>query len=252
MSAHKASIVPAQNERYSLLRRLHALTGIAPIGVFLVQHMYAHTNIFWSDHAWNEHGEAIQAIPILPLIEIGLVGALLFHAIYGFYLTYEAKMNASQYPYLRNWMFDLQRWSGVALFFMIGLHVYHTRWNYLVNGVEPDAAYMYQYIGGSSTLGIPMNVFYVVFSVFAAVHFANGLFSILCKWGIAITAKAQKLAAVACFGLFLGIAGMGVGASIVFGWGKPRVEVPGEHHTKADTERPAVAMDSDQLRGAAR
>jgi len=238
MAAHNPSIVPEKNERYFLLRRVHALTGIAPLGVFLLQHFYAHANIFWSDARWNEHGEAIQAIPILPLIEIGLIGALLFHGIYGFYLTYEAKMNASDYPYLRNWMFDVQRWSGVALFFMIGVHIYHTRWNYVVNGVEPDALYMYKYIGGSSMLGIPMNWFYVIFCVFASVHFANGLFLILCKWGIAITAKAQKLAAVACFGLFVGLAGIGVGATIFFGWKQPRVNE--KEHARIEAPAPVV------------
>ncbi len=244
MSAKNPSILPSKNERYFLLRRLHALSGVVPLGVFLLQHLYAHANIFWSDHAWNEHGEAIQAIPILPLVEIGLVAALLFHGIYGFYLTWEAKQNATDYPYLRNWMFDIQRWSGVALFFMIGHHIYHTRWNYLVNGVEPDAAYMYNYMGGDGTvLGLPTNIFYVVFCVFAAVHFANGLFSILCKWGIAITAKAQKLAALACFGLFLGLAGLGVGASIVFGWGKPRTgEV--KKHTQVEAPAPEAVFAS--------
>lgn len=241
--AHDASVLPTQNERYFLLRRLHALSGVVPLGVFLLQHLYAHTYIFWSDKAWNEHGEAIQAIPVLPVIEIGLVAALLFHGIYGFYLTYEAKQNATQYPYLRNWMFDIQRWSGVALFVMIGYHVYHTRWNYLVNGVEPDAAYMYNYIGSGSVLGIPANIFYVVFCVFAAVHFANGMFSILCKWGIAITARAQKLAALACFGLFLALAGMGVGAAVIFGWGKPRTEEAGKHHAVlAETASEAPAL----------
>jgi hypothetical protein len=64
------------------LRRLHSLTGIFPIGVFLVEHFFGNAFATRGPEAYNRYVEFLLGMPYLPALEIGLVfGPLLFHGI---------------------------------------------------------------------------------------------------------------------------------------------------------------------------
>ncbi|PKL33611.1 MAG: hypothetical protein CVV40_00530, partial [Planctomycetes bacterium HGW-Planctomycetes-2] len=80
-----------------LLRRLHSLSGIVPIGLFLFFHLLTNSSIVWglsdSSHHPEVHAGAatyqhevdfIHSMPALPLIEVfGLWLPIGFHAVLG-------------------------------------------------------------------------------------------------------------------------------------------------------------------------
>ena len=64
----------------------------------------------------------------------------MFHAFYGVYIAFTAKNNVQRYGTFRNWMFMLQRVTGVFLVIFIAWHIYETRIQKAL-GAEVDLRY---------------------------------------------------------------------------------------------------------------
>ena len=114
-------------ERHSfLLRRLHSLTGLVPIGAFMVMHISANATIYFGPGAFQ--GLVVNRIhdlgPLLPFLEWTFIFIpLLFHAIFGFYIIAEGLPNTGDYPYGSNFRYTLQRATGIIAFAAIFFHV---------------------------------------------------------------------------------------------------------------------------------
>src|ERR1043165_5275859 len=100
-----------------LLRKLHQLTGIVPLGVFFVVHMYTNSTAMSGARIFNEHVQDIHNIPYLIFVEtLGIFVPLLYHSIYGIIISAEARPNTVSYGFARNWFYLVQRITGVFLF----------------------------------------------------------------------------------------------------------------------------------------
>lgn len=109
-------------------RRLHSLLGVIPVGLFLVQHLVVNHFATRGEDAFNTAAGFMGNLPFRIVLEFVLIYLpLLFHAIYGLYVAYTAKNNTSNYGFFRNYMFKLQRISGVIVLIFIAWHVYETR-----------------------------------------------------------------------------------------------------------------------------
>ena len=128
---------------HHLLRRLHSLTGIVPIGVFLISHLLTNGSVIWGllDSRKAEYGHAgvatfqhevdfIHSIPFLFFIELSLWGAIAFHSILGFYYARTGATNTGSYSFGGNWRYRLQRITGYVGIFFIVYHVGTLRWNW--------------------------------------------------------------------------------------------------------------------------
>src|SRR5205807_8912575 len=70
----------------------------------------------------------LQSITYILFIEIvGIFIPLIYHAVYGLFITWEARPNNLAYPYPRNWFYTIQRVTGIILFFFITFHVLNFR-----------------------------------------------------------------------------------------------------------------------------
>ena len=93
---------------------------------------------------------------------------LMFHAFYGVYIAFTAKNNVQRYGTFRNWMFMLQRITGVFLVVFIAWHVYETRIQKAL-GADVDFDMM------ADILSSPfMLAFYIAGVIAATFHFSNG------------------------------------------------------------------------------
>src|SRR5215218_10456882 len=100
-----------------LLRKLHQLTGIVPLGMFFFVHMWTNSTALNGAESFNEHVQTIHDMPYLLFIEIfGIFVPLAFHSIYGILISGEARHNVSSYGYARNWFYVFQRVTGLYLF----------------------------------------------------------------------------------------------------------------------------------------
>lgn len=188
------------------LRRLHSLSGVVPIGAFLLEHMFTNSFIVHGPKAYDEKIHFLQSLPYLPVLEIGFIALpILFHAFYGFYIMFTGKSNLSSYPNRENWMYSLQRWSGMITFIYICYHVYHTRIVNVMYGTEVSYARM------ADLMQVPFNFWFYIAGLSAVMfHFANGLWGFAISWGITVGPKSQKISGFICAltGLALYIVGV--------------------------------------------
>jgi len=183
------------------LRRLHSLSGIVPIGFFLLEHMFSNSFILFGAEAYNRQIKFLQSFPFVALIEITFIGLpILYHALYGIYVWTTGKTNLAWYPYPKNFLYTLQRWTGLVAFLYIGYHVYHTRIVNVLYGTEVSYARMQELMSVTW-------IFWFYITGLAAVmfHFANGIWGFLVSWGLTVSQRSQKIAGAwsAVLGLIL-------------------------------------------------
>ena len=198
----------AETNQSFFWRKLHSFSGIFPIGVFLAEHFWSNSYALVSVEKYNEVSRALQQIPWRVPVEALLIWIpILFHAGYGLYLWWQGKSNVLEYPWMSNWMYTLQRWTGIIAFVFIGWHVYTER--FLTHGKSAFADV-------ERALADPLYLaFYVVGVVGASFHLGNGIWNFLCKWGLAATVRSQRAAAY--LGAVVAVAFTVVGLAIVFG-----------------------------------
>jgi succinate dehydrogenase / fumarate reductase, cytochrome b subunit len=127
--AHGVAPLRAGQGYSFLLRRLHSLSGIVPVGAFLFEHIlisnstaitgpdaYARQVTFWRICRWYFFWSCS-----------GSGCRLRYHALYGFYIWYRGDGNAIEYPWSGNWMYTAQRWTGGIAFVYIVWHTYTMR-----------------------------------------------------------------------------------------------------------------------------
>lgn len=179
-----------------LLRKLHSLSGIVPVGAFLAEHFWSNSAVLVGPDKYNTVSQDLQTIPFRPIVEWGLIFLpILYHGGYGIYIWLRGKSNVSEYPWVGNWMFTLQRYTGLIAFVFIGWHVYTER--FLTGGRST-------YTSVASDLANPWYLaFFVVGIVVSSFHLGVGIWNFLCKWGLAATVRAQR--AAGGLGLLVGV-----------------------------------------------
>ncbi len=195
-----------------ILRRLHSLSGIVPIGFFLFFHLFENSYVTRGADAWWKETGFTRTLPFQVGIEAVMLWIpILYHAVYGLIITVTAEPNVSTYTYTRNYQYTLQRITGVFAFLFIGYHVLSTRAWFYLSGVETDFARMH------ATLLNPLFfTIYIVGTLSCIYHLCNGIFTFCITWGITVGPKAQTLVNYACIALFIVLAIVGVDILISF------------------------------------
>jgi len=194
------------------LRRIHSLTGVLPIGVFLAEHFFTNSFAMFGPEVYNSKVEFFMGLPYILFIEISLIWIpILFHGLYGFYIIYTGDASAFRYRFVRNWMYVLQRVTGITAFLFICYHVYVTRISGLITGQHAS----FELVQGSLQSPLILS-FYVLGIVSASYHLGNGLFGFLITWGITIGEKTQKAASIFCGLVSCGLTVFGLAALSYF------------------------------------
>ncbi|HEV2045212.1 MAG TPA: hypothetical protein VGQ95_01300 [Chthoniobacterales bacterium] len=206
--------------RTFVLRKLHQLSGIMPLGVFLLEHFYTNSKALSGQADFNNAVKDLQSIPYILLVEIGgIFIPLIYHAVYGLVITIEARPNNLNYPYPRNWFYTIQRVTGIILFFFITFHVLNFRLG-LIPGLNtmsvarhPDQAF--QVVAREFSI-VPIFIVYMIGITSTVWHLANGVWLFLVDWGITIGDRAQRLAGYACIGFGAVLLAVGINAAVAF------------------------------------
>src|SRR5213078_397040 len=131
--------VAVRLSRTFVLRKLHQLTGIMPLGFFLLEHFYTNSKALTGAADFNNAVKDLQSIPYILFVEIGgIFIPLIYHAVYGLVITFEMRPNNLNYPYPRNWFYTIQRVTGFILFFFILFHVLNFRFG-MIPGLNTEA-----------------------------------------------------------------------------------------------------------------
>ncbi|MFN7251597.1 MAG: succinate dehydrogenase cytochrome b558 subunit [Anaerobacillus sp.] len=197
--------------REFFFRKLHSLLGVIPVGLFIIVHFGVNYFATYGPESYNKATHFMESLPFRYVLEIFVIFLpILFHAIYGLYIAFQAKHNTSTYSYFRNWMFRLQRWTGVFTVIFLAWHVWETRIAAAL-GAEVNFAMMANIVANPYILA-----FYLVGIVATTFHFANGLWSFFVSWGITITPRSQLISTYFTLGVFVALTFVGVRAILAF------------------------------------
>ena len=203
-----------------VLRKLHQLSGIFPLGIFLLEHFYTNSKALTGPQDFNNAVRDLQSIPYILFVEIGgIFIPLVYHAIYGLVITMEARPNNLAYPYARNWFYLIQRITGIILFFFITFHVLNFRFG-LIPGLNTMS--VAHHVDESFNIVarefrmIPIFLIYMVGITATVWHLANGIWLFLVDWGITIGERAQRLTGYACIAFGAVLLLVGINAAVAF------------------------------------
>jgi succinate dehydrogenase / fumarate reductase cytochrome b subunit len=203
-----------------VFRKLHQLTGIIPLGVFLLEHFYTNSKAMTGPGDFNNAVKDLQSIPYVIFIEIaGIFIPLIYHAVYGLFITWEARPNNLAYPYPRNWFYTIQRLTGMILFLFIFFHVLNFRFG-LIPGLNELSVAEHPAQGFdivSREFANPAIFAVYLIGITATVwHLANGIWLFAVDWGVVIGERAQRLTGYACIAIGLLLLAVGINAEVAF------------------------------------
>ena len=196
-----------------LLDKLQSLSGIIPIGAYLVDHLWSNSYALVSRQKYDTVSVELQTVPWRIVIEVAVLWLpIAFHGLYGIYIWWRGKSNALAHPWMANWLYTLQRWTGIIAFAFIGWHVYTER--FLGHGVT-------RYADVARAMANPWYLaFYVVGVTASSFHLGNGVWNFCCKWGIAVSAGSQRAAGWlgAIVAVVLAVAGVCIVVGFRYSW----------------------------------
>ncbi len=197
-----------------LLRRLHSLSGIIPIGAFLIEHFISNAFATKGPWAYWDQVKFLTGLPFVPVLEIvGIYIPLLYHSIYGFHIWFSGKSNLSDYPWAGNFMYSAQRWTGAIAFVYIGWHTYTMRFSGIHLLTHANAAFGKV----QAELQHPWALaFYIVGITAASWHFAYGLYLFCAKWGITVSDRSRLWFGRACIAIALVFIAIGLATVSAF------------------------------------
>jgi len=203
-----------------VLRKLHQLSGIIPLGLFLLEHFYTNSKALAGPADFNNAVKDLQSIPYILFVEIcGIFIPLIYHGVYGLVITIEARPNNLNYPYPRNWFYLIQRITGLILFFFITFHVLNFRFgvipklNELSVATHWDQAFA---IVRGEFVNPAIFIIYLVGITATVWHLANGIWLFMVDWGITIGERAQRLTGYACIAFGVVLLLVGVNSAVAF------------------------------------
>ena len=180
----------------------------------MLQHLLANSYALRGPGAYNAVIRVYGGLPFVAVLEVALIYVpLLYHSIYGIWISAYGQANLTKYAYGRNWMYFLQRASGLVALVYISVHVWDTSiHNYnraLARQSEPGNGD--QLPGDVAPNGEPV-------AILAAsrrhcrdrVPFHQRPVELLHPLGLTISAQAQRTNQFVCWGLFAVFAGMGL------------------------------------------
>jgi succinate dehydrogenase / fumarate reductase, cytochrome b subunit len=99
-----------------VIRRLHSLTGLLPLGGFLCFHLATNAAVWDGPETYQRRADQIHVVgpTTLLFLEWGLIFLpILFHGFVGLLIVTRGQRNLLQYPYQGNIRYTLQRASPV-------------------------------------------------------------------------------------------------------------------------------------------
>jgi len=201
-----------------LIRRLHSLSGLLPVGVFMIVHLLTNASVLDGARAFQGRVDMIHSLgKALPLVEWTFIFLpLIFHAVVGVMIARGAVPNTAHYRYKNNFRYTLQRITAwIALFFILG-HVFHLHGWFKPLAQEVGGGQFQVLFATSSTAqalqaSVLIQIAYAIGIVACVYHLANGLWTMGITWGVWTTPTAQHRANYFCgaFGIVLACIGLG-------------------------------------------
>jgi succinate dehydrogenase / fumarate reductase cytochrome b subunit len=213
---HDAAASRDRHLRHFLFRRLHSLTGLM-FGGYLVIHLIINATLAQSPAMFQAQVNKIHSLPFVLAIEWAFIYLpIIFHTVYGIWITFAAQPNASHYPYTKNVFYTLQRISAIIIVAFMFFHVLGMKGLF-----GSSLAFRFENNDAAASTIAHINVnWFVAYFVYpigvlaSTYHLANGFWTAAITWGLTISAGAQRRWGWVCVGIFVLTFGCGMTAWI--------------------------------------
>ena len=208
-----------------LIRRIHSLLGIVPLGLYMTVHLATNASLLNGTETFQRAVFLIHSPgKLLPLIEWGLIFTpLIFHAVIGIWIAKSGKSNSSQYQFRSNKRYTWQRWTGFIALVYLFFHILHLHGWFHISAweaiIRPLGFGVFRPFNAASSLvramqewGYVWPAFYLVGMLACVYHLANGLWTSGITWGLWISPTAQARASKLCTVIGSGLAVLGISA----------------------------------------
>lgn len=215
-----------------LIRRLHSLSGLIPVGAYMCIHLLTNASVLDSSATFQRAVYQIHSLgSILPVVEwVFIFIPILFHAIIGVVIIRGGLPNYGSYKYVNNLRYTLQRATGMIAFVFILWHVFQMHgWFHFdawrENVATPLGGAKFSPYNAASSLGAAMRgvavpLLYAIGVLSSVFHLANGIWTMGITWGVWVSPAAQKRADRICaaFGIALAFVGLSaIGGAVRIG-----------------------------------
>lgn len=198
-------------KNYYFVKRLHSLLGIIPLSLFMLEHFMVNSLSTVGSGPFNAMATVFRNLPYLIVIELALIILPLYlHGILGVWIVFQGSVE-TRVPYVRNWLYLLQRATGLIVILFVTYHVGYTRVYALITGQHDLFELMNGYLSNPITLA-----FYIIGVACVSFHLGNGLFNFAYKWGVTVSEKSQTWGMVV--GLLVGLLFFVIGLRALFGF----------------------------------
>lgn len=194
------------------LRRLHSLTGVVPVGAFLLEHFFTNSKSLQGPVAFDQAVRELGSLPYVVLIEaFGIWLPILFHLVLGLFIVASADLRLKGPGGAPRFQYVLQRLSGVMLVVFIVFHTWSTRFDARVMAAPSLYDVMAEQLAHPAWFA-----FYVAGVLAACFHFGNGLFGFAIHWGLVTGRGAQRAARHFGLAVFVVLSLVGINALLGF------------------------------------
>ncbi len=202
-----------------LIRRLHSLSGLVPVGAYMCIHLVTNATVLDGTRSFQMRVDQIHSLGrFLPAIEWTFIFLpIIFHAVVGVAIIRSGNSNLSSYPLQGNVRYFLQRLTAWIALVFIGYHVFQMHgWIKSIAGQFGGSQFHHLYATSSAAAAIQSSLatelFYLIGITACVYHLANGLWTSGITWGLWTTALAQRRANWLCGGFGLLLMAVALGA----------------------------------------
>lgn len=189
MSATTTPVDPNVALRQFIWKRLGTVLALAPLGVWVVLHLWNNLSAFRGADAWQQsvttHGHPIAAAVTWVVVLL----PLLIHTVWGIRRTFISRPNNVRYGYFSNFRFLLQRVSALGVLGFVGAHLWlaFLRPHLIEGHAERFVDIAHEMRHHTPTLAV-----YLLGTLGVAYHLANGIATSAMTFGVGTTATSQK------------------------------------------------------------
>lgn len=190
---------------YLWLCRIHSITGVIFAVAFVCCFLMPYSSVFGGAQAFTGHMAGLAREPMLGLAQaIFILIPLLYHAAFGLMIVHGCQINAFNYNYYRNWMYALERVTGLLLIPFVIYHLYRTALAPSVGAAPLDYNTMHALLAPAWARAI-----YLGGVVCAAFYIGNGFAMQSSSWGVVATRGARGAAVIVGWIITIALAAWG-------------------------------------------
>lgn len=158
-------------------RRLHALAGVIPLGVFVVVHLLVNATALGGPTRYDRIVGSLARNPLSPVVDFLFVAVpLAYHALYGIRRVLRRPADAEENGYTRPRLDLLMRITSVILFVFVVAHTVELRFGRSIPAIHTKLTMHLS----STTWGVPLVALgYLVGLAAVAFHLAYGCFAVV-------------------------------------------------------------------------